>query len=213
MPIPFRTNYSAICLALFLTMAPQVAPRAQVADAWTTPPVPAVCTAKGMLDLDRARELRDMIRKSGISADRLVEIREKLDVSIASCESGLNAATATFLAGLYENIGENFSSLHSYEQASNSFVSAELLFSRFPHPDVLWLATLKAHASSELSRGNNGDAELLASKQSAFARDWVRDGKFPIQELRFALAFEADLCDKSGNTECSRDRRMEATQL
>jgi hypothetical protein len=213
MPIPFRTNYSAICLALFLTMAPQVAPRAQVADASTTPPVAAVCTAKGMLDLDRARELRDMIRKSGISADRLVEIREKLDVSIALCESGLNAATATFLAGLYENIGENFSSLHSYEQASNSFVSAELLFSRFPHPDVLWLATLKAHASSELSRGNKGDAELLASKQSPFARDWVRDGKFPIQELRFALAFEADLCDKSGNTECSRDRRMEATQL
>jgi hypothetical protein len=213
MPIPFRTNYSAICLALFLTMAPQVAPRAQVADASTTPPVPAVCTAKGMLDLDRARELRDMIRRSGISADRLDEIREKLDVSIALCESGLNAATATFLAGLYENIGENFSSLHSYEQASNSFVSAELLLSRFPHPDVLWLATLKAHASSELSRGNKGDAELLASKQSTFARDWVRDGKFPIQELRFALAFEADLCDKSGNTECSRDRRMEATQL
>jgi hypothetical protein len=213
MPIPFRTNYCAICLALFLTMAPRVAPRAQVADASATPPVPAVCTANGMLDLDRARELRDMIRKSGISADRLVEIRKNLDVSISLCESGLNAATATFLAGLYENIGEDFSSLHSYEQASNSFVSAELLFSRFPHPDVLWLATLRVHALSELSRGKKGDAELLASKQSTFARDWVRDGKFPIQELRFALAFEADLCDKSGNTKCSRDRKIEATQL
>jgi hypothetical protein len=213
MPIPFRTDHRSMCFALFLAMAPQVAPSAQDAVAPATPPVSAVCTANGTLDLNRARELRDMIRKSGISADRLVKIRENLDVAISLCESGLNAATATFLAGLYENIGENFSSLHSYEQASISFASAELLFSRFPHPDVLWLATLKVHALSELSQGNKGDAELLASKQSTLARDWVRDGRFPIQELRFALAFEADLCDKSGNTECSKDRRMEAKQL
>jgi biopolymer transport protein ExbD len=58
-------------------------------------------------------------------------------------------------------------------------------------------------------RGNKGDAELLASKQSTLARDWVREGRFPIQELRFALAFEADLCDKSGNRQCSRDANLD----
>jgi hypothetical protein len=207
MPIPFRTDHRVICLALFLTVAPNVALRAQ--DAVARSAQPAVCTANGVLDLNKARELRDIITGPGISADRLVELRENLDASISLCESVLNAATATFLAGLYENIGESFSSLHSYEQASNSCISAELLFSRFPHPDVLWLHTLQVHAWSEQLRGNKGDAELLASKQSTLARDWVREGRFPIQELRFALAFEADLCDKSGNRQCSRDANLD----
>ncbi len=137
MPIPFRTDHRSMCFALFLTMAPEVAPRAQVADASATPPVPAVCTANGTLDLNRARELRDMIRKSGISADRLVKIRENLDVAISLCESGLNAATATFSGfGLYENIGENFLRFIVTSKRAFLFASAELLFSRFPHPDV-----------------------------------------------------------------------------
>jgi hypothetical protein len=209
----FRTNHRVIWLALLLTVAPNVALRAQDAIAPPTPTVPSVCKANGAIDLQQARELRDMIRKFDMSADRLIEVRENLDVAVSQCEPGLNAAIATFLAGLYENIGEGFSSLHSYEQATNSFISAELLFSQFPHPDVGWLQTLRNHAWSELSRGNKRDAELLASKQSTFARNWVREGGFPTQELRFALAFEADLCDKSGNTACSRDRRAEAKQL
>lgn len=209
----FRADHRFICLALFLTVAPNVALRAQDAVAPPTPTIPNVCKANGVLDLQQSRELRDMIRKFDMSADRLIELRENLDVSISHCEPGLNAATAKFVAGLYENIGEGFSSLHSYEQASKSFISAELIFSQFPYPDVLWLQTLRNHAWSELSCGNKRDAELLASRQSTFARNWVREGGYPKQELRFALAFEADLCDKSGNTECSRDRRMEAKQL
>jgi hypothetical protein len=166
-----------------------------------------------MLDLQHARELRDLIRYSDVSADRLIELRQTLDVSISHCEPGLNTATATFLAGIYVDIGAALFSLQSYEQASNSFISAESLFSQFPHPDVLWLQTLRRHASSELSRGKTGDAEFLASKQSTLARDWVREGGFPTQELRVALAFEADLCDKSGDKACSRDRGIEAKQL
>jgi hypothetical protein len=208
----FPSNHRVICLALFLTVAPNVALRAQDAVAPPTT-IPNICKPNGVLDLQQARELRDMIRKFDMSADRLIELRENLDVSISQCEAGLNAATAKFVAGLYENIGEGFSSLHSYEQASKSFISAELIYSKFPFPDVGWLQTLRNHAWSELSRGNKRDAELLASKQSTFARNWVREGGYPKQELRFALAFEADLCDKSGNTECSRDRRMEAKQL
>jgi hypothetical protein len=213
MQIAFRTHLCAICLFLQLTLAPHVALYAADTVAPPRSPVPAVCRADGVFDLSQARALREMSRQSHISSDRLVELRETLDSSMSQCESGMNAANATFVAGLYENMGDAFLSLQNYEQAVTSYVSAESLFIRFPHPDVLWLQTLRGHALSELSRGNKVDAELLASKQSTLARDWVRERSFVTQELRFALIFEADVCDKTGNSACSQDRRIEAKGL
>ena len=97
MRIPYRTDHCAIRLAAFMTQVPIVALRAQDAVAPAATNVASVCTANGVLDLPHARELRDLIRYSDVSADRLVELRKNLDVSILHCEPGLNTAAAAFL--------------------------------------------------------------------------------------------------------------------
>jgi len=173
----------------------------------------SICTASQTIDLDRARELRDLIRQPNSSSDRLLLLRNELDESLSQCSSAINAALAAFLASLYVDIGGGLSSQQSYAEAISSYREADALFARFPHPDVLWLQALRGEALAELSLGNKTHAEHIASTQVALAREWVRKQNFIPQELRYALSFEADLCDKSGNTTCSQDSRNEAKDL
>lgn len=172
----------------------------------------AVCT-NGTIDLDRARRLRDLIRGGNSSSERLLLIRSSLDESITRCSSAINAARAAFLAGVYVDIAAELFSQGSHDDAIISYREADSLFGRFSHPDVLWLQALRGQALAELSIGHKADAEHIASTQVALAREWVNKQNFIAQELRYALTFEADLCDKSGNTKCARKSRSEARDL
>jgi hypothetical protein len=173
----------------------------------------SICTSSQTIDLDRARGLRDLIRQPNSSSERLLLLRSELDESVSRCSSAINAALAAFLAGIYVDIGGGLSSQQSYAEAIGSYREADSMFARFPHPDVLWLQALRGEALAELSLGNKTTAEHVASTQVALAREWVRKQNFILQELRYALSFEADLCDKSGNTTCSQDSRNEAKDL
>lgn len=125
----------------------------------------------------------------------------------------MNAAYAAFLASSYVDIGARLSSLQKYEEAITSYKKADSLFVQFPYPNVLWLQALRGEALAELSLGNKPAAEHLASTQVALAREWVGKQNFIPQELRYALTFEVELCDKSGNTTCSQASRNEAKDL
>jgi tetratricopeptide (TPR) repeat protein len=173
----------------------------------------AICTTNGTIDLDRARKLRDLVRDQKSSSERLLLLRNDLDESISRCSSAMNAAYAAFLASSYVDIGAKLSSLQKYEEAIISYKKADSLFVQFPYPNVLWLQALRGEALAEFSLGNKPAAEHLASSQVALAREWVRKQNFIPQELRYALSFEVELCDKSGNTTCSQDSRNEAKDL
>jgi hypothetical protein len=173
----------------------------------------AFCTTNGTIDLDRARKLRDLVRDQKSSSERLLILRSNLDESMSRCSSAINAAHAAFFASSYVDIGAKLSSLRLYAEAIHSYREADSLFARFPHPDVLWLQTLRGEALAELSLGNKTAAEHLASTQVALAREWVRKQNFIAQELRYALSFEVELCDKSGNATCSQNSRSELKDL
>jgi hypothetical protein len=173
----------------------------------------AICTTNGTIGLDGARDLRDLIRQQNSSSERLLLLRSELDESVSRCSSAINAALAAFLAGIYVDIGGGLSSQRSYAEAISSYREADEMFARFPHPDVLWLQALRGESLAELSLGDKTTAEHIASTQVALAREWVRKQNFIPQELRYALSFEADLCDKSGNPTCSQDSRNEAKDL
>lgn len=173
----------------------------------------AICTANGTIDSDRARKLRDLIRDQKSTSEHLLLLRSDLDESISRCSSAMNAAYAAFLAGSYVDIGAKLSSSQKYEEAVISYKKADSLFVQFPYPNVLWLQALRGEALAELSLGNKAAAEHLASTQVALAREWVRKQNFISQELRYALSFEVELCDKSGNATCSKNSRSEAKDL
>lgn len=173
----------------------------------------AICTANDTIDLDRARKLRDLIRDQKASSEHILLLRSNLDESISRCSSAINAAHAAFLASSYVDIGAKLSSLQRYEEAIISYKKADSLFVQFPYPNVIWLQALRGEALAELSLGNKTAAEHLASTQVALAREWLKKQNFIAQELRYALSFEAELCDKSGNATCSQNSRSEVKEL
>jgi hypothetical protein len=194
---------------------------------WVTPVLPAysteeaplveqereICAANGTIDLDRARKLRDLISEQNSSSEGLLQLRSNLDESISRCYSALNAAHAAFFASSYVDIAAKLFSIQRYDEALISYRAAESLFVRFLQPNVLWPQALQGEALSELSLGNKGSAEQIASNQSALVRKWVREKSFSAQELHHALLFQADLCEKSGNTTCSQNIRKEVKDL
>jgi tetratricopeptide (TPR) repeat protein len=182
-------------------------------DTWIANQERGICTASQTVDLDRARELRDLIRQQISSSERLLLLRSELDESVSRCSSAINAAHAAFFASSYVDIGAKLSSLQRYEEAIISYEKADSLFVRFPYPNVLWLQALRGEALAELSLGDKTTAEHIASTQVALAREWVRKQNFTAQELRYALLFEVELCDKSGNSTCSQNSRSEAKDL
>jgi hypothetical protein len=206
MPSAFKLGIVALCV--FPMLAAYSGEETPIANQERS-----ICAASQTIDLDRARGLRDLIRQPNSSSERLLLLRSELDESVSRCSSAINAALAAFIAGIYVDIGGGLSSQQSYAEAISSYREADSMFARFPHPDVLWLQALRGEALAELSLGNKTTAEHIASTQVALAREWVRKQNFIPQELRYALSFEADLCDKSGNPTCSQDSRNEAKDL
>lgn len=172
-----------------------------------------VCTPDRTVNLGRARQVRDVIRGNSQSTEELLQLRSGLRYAVAICTAVINPAESAFLAGLYIDIGDAFFSQRRYDEAAASYNDANTLFLRFPYPNVGWLQALRGESLAELLQGSKVDAERTSADQVAMARAWVKDKKFPVQELLYALRFQTDLCQKSGNEACSMSSKKEEIDI
>jgi hypothetical protein len=172
-----------------------------------------VCTPNRTVNLGPAREVDNVIRGNSRSTAELVQLRSGLRYAVATCTAVINPAEAAFLAGLYIDIGDAFFSQRQYDEAAASYNDANALFLRFPYPNGLWLQALRGESLAELSQGRKVDAERISADQVAMARAWVKDKNIPVEELRYALRFQTDLCQKSGNEVCSKSSKKEEIDI
>jgi hypothetical protein len=172
-----------------------------------------VCTQNVTVDLGRARQVRDMVKRNSQSTEELLQLRSDLRDAVSTCSAVINPAEAAFFGGLYIDIGDAILSQKRYDEAAASYKDANTLFLRFPYPNVGWLQALRGESLAELSQGRKIDAERIAANQVAMARAWVKDKKYPVQELLYALRFQTDLCQKSGNEACSMSSKKEEANI
>lgn len=165
------------------------------------------------MNLGPARQVRDVIRGNSKSTEELLRLRSGLRYAVATCAAMINPAESAFLAGLYIDIGDAFFSQKRYDEAAASYNDANTLFLRFPNPNGLWLQALRGESLAELSQGRKVDAERISADQVAMVRAWIKDNNIPVEELRYALRFQTDLCQKSGNEACSMSSKKEETAI